>query len=94
MPSALLIHDAFLEYNALFSAITQKAKRHFEQRDWISARHDATARIELYDQCIAAISDKLSDRMADQSNNAVLWLNPRGQALPLAHRSRQWSQHE
>jgi isocitrate dehydrogenase kinase/phosphatase len=74
MPSAVAIRDAFVEYNALFSALTQNAKQYFEQRDWLGARSDATARIELYDQCIAAISDKLSDRMADQSNNAELWL--------------------
>ncbi len=73
VPSALLIRDAFLDYNAQFSTITQKAKQRFEQRDWAGSRADANARIELYDQCIADISDKLSDRMADQSNNAILW---------------------
>lgn len=73
MPSAVAIRDAFLDYNARFSDVTKKAKQRFEQRDWAGSRSDANARIELYDQCIADISDKLSDRMADQSNNAILW---------------------
>ena len=73
MPSAVAIRDAFLDYNLQFSNITKKAKQRFEQRDWGGSRDDANARIELYDQCIATISDKLSDRMADQSNNAIFW---------------------
>lgn len=73
LPSALAIRDAFVDYNAQFSSVTKKAKQHFEQRNWAGSRADAITRIELYDHCIAAISDKLSDRMADQSSNAILW---------------------
>jgi isocitrate dehydrogenase kinase/phosphatase len=73
LPSAIAIRDAFLGYNTKFSDVTKKAKSCFEQRDWAGSRNDAIARIELYDQCIADISDKLSDRMADQSSNAYLW---------------------
>ena len=73
VPSAVAIRDAFLDYNTKFSDVTKKAKTCFEQRDWAGSRSDAVARIELYDQCIAEISDKLSDRMADQSSNAYLW---------------------
>jgi len=77
MPSAVAIRDAFLDYNLRFSNVTKRAKERFEQRDWTGSRDDANARIELYDQCIADISDKLSDRMADQSSNANLWLEIR-----------------
>jgi len=77
VPNAVAIRDAFLDYNLQFSNVTKRAKERFEQRDWSGSRDDANARIELYDQCIAAISDKLSDRMADQSNNAHLWLEIR-----------------
>ncbi|MGH8500555.1 MAG: isocitrate dehydrogenase kinase/phosphatase AceK regulatory subunit [Methylococcales bacterium] len=73
MPSAVAIRDAFLDYNLQFSNVTKRAKERFEQRDWSGSRDDANARIELYDQCIADISDKLSERMADRSNNAILW---------------------
>ena len=57
LPSAVAIRDAFLDYNLQFSNITKKAKQRFEQRDWSGSRKDASDRIELYDHCVAAISD-------------------------------------
>ena len=49
---ASLIAEAFADYHAQFAAITRRARRRFEQRDWSAAREDAVQRIALYDACI------------------------------------------
>ena len=49
---ALLAREGFEQYHAAFSAITARARQHFQQCDWQAAREDAVARIALYDQCI------------------------------------------
>src|SRR5438874_919537 len=65
------LRDRFADYNARFRAITQRAKRRFERREWIEARADAVDRIELYDICVAEttahLEEKLGPRVADKS---------------------------
>ncbi|MDP1696799.1 MAG: bifunctional isocitrate dehydrogenase kinase/phosphatase [Xanthomonadaceae bacterium] len=45
--AARLLVDAFADDNARFADITRRGQRHFEKRDWLAARRDAVARIEL-----------------------------------------------
>lgn len=67
------IRDAFEGYNGHFRAITQRARRRFEQRDWLGARSDAVERIELYDRCVAAAGARLSAQLEGQSQDKALW---------------------
>ncbi len=70
---AQVIHDAFEDYHARFREITQRAKSRFEQRAWLAARSDAVERIELYDQCIAAIRARLVVQLGARAQDRGLW---------------------
>jgi len=70
---AAAIRDAFSDYDARFDAITRRARRRFETRDWTAAREDAIERIELYDRCVAEISLELEQRLATQAQDRPLW---------------------
>ncbi len=70
---AALIRDAFEDYHARFSAITQRAKSRFETTDWAGARADAVERIELYDQCIAECRLRLQAALLAQAHDRALW---------------------
>ena len=48
------LRDGFADYNARFRAITQRARRHFEAREFAAAHADTVARLELYEVCTAA----------------------------------------
>lgn len=50
---AQLVCHGFEDYHARFSALTSRAKGHFEQAQWAAASADALQRIGLYDHCIA-----------------------------------------
>jgi isocitrate dehydrogenase kinase/phosphatase len=67
------IRDRFADYNARFRAITQRAARRFEARDWAAARHDAVERIELYDRCVAETSAQLEAKLGPRIGERALW---------------------
>src|SRR3546814_10982979 len=72
--AARLLVDAFADYNARFADITRRAHRHFEKRDWLAARRDAVARIELYDQIVAETFTRLEQRMGERIFAHALWV--------------------
>ena len=67
------LRDGFADYNARFRAITQRAKRRFERREWTAARLDAIERIELYDVCVAETSRRLESELGDSVGDRALW---------------------
>ena len=70
---ATAIRDAFVDYDARFDAVTRRAQRRFEQRDWAGSREDAVERIELYDRCVAEISNALDARLGEHAHDRDLW---------------------
>ena len=70
---AVQIRAAFDDYNGRFAVITARAKRRFEQRDWSGARGDATERIELYDLCVAQITQTLAIGLDVWAHDRHLW---------------------
>ncbi|HYF63462.1 MAG TPA: isocitrate dehydrogenase kinase/phosphatase AceK regulatory subunit, partial [Herpetosiphonaceae bacterium] len=66
---ASAIHCAFAAYQTEFKAITGRARRRFETRDWPGMLRDSAARLELYkavvDRLVAEIGEILGDRAAD-----------------------------
>ena len=70
---AAAIRDAFADYAARFDAITRRARRRFETRDWAGSREDAVERIELYDRCVAEISTALEQRLGSSAQDRRLW---------------------
>ena len=57
--AAVRICDAFRNYNHRFSEVTRRAARHFETRNWASAKLDAVRRIDLYQQSVALVLQDL-----------------------------------
>ncbi|MBD8526346.1 bifunctional isocitrate dehydrogenase kinase/phosphatase [Pseudomarimonas arenosa] len=71
--AAETIRDGFSDYNRLFSEITQRAKRRFEERDWGAARQDAVDRIESYDLCVGRSTDAVSELLGKAALDHALW---------------------
>ena len=72
--AALDIRNGFAEYNARFRAVTRRAQRRFETRDFISARADALERIDLYDLCVRATTQRLEHLLRERARDRGLWL--------------------
>ncbi len=73
-----LIIDAFDDYNARFSDITRRARRNFLKRDWARQKIDASARISLYDECIAETIGRLEALLDERLLSRTLWLDIHG----------------
>jgi isocitrate dehydrogenase kinase/phosphatase len=63
------ICKAFDAYQVQYTAITQRAKKRFEKRDWRSMQEDARERLDLYksvvDKTVVQINQLLGDRVGD-----------------------------
>jgi isocitrate dehydrogenase kinase/phosphatase len=71
--AAALVADGFEDYNARFSDITRRARRRFERCDWKLAHTDATARIDLYEQCVRETLARLEALLEDRVRSRSLW---------------------
>lgn len=67
------LRDGFADYNLRFRAISQRARRRFERREWTAARLDAIERIELYDVCVAETSRRLESELGARVGDRALW---------------------
>jgi isocitrate dehydrogenase kinase/phosphatase len=67
------IRRGFADYNARFRAITQRARRRFETRDFAAMRADLVERIELYDVCVAEMHQWLEAELGVRSVEHALW---------------------
>ncbi len=70
---AAAIRDGFNDYHARFRAITQRAQRRFERRDWRGAGEDAVERIELYDRCIGEMAVRLEAILGAEPADPARW---------------------
>lgn len=70
---ARLILDGFETYQARFKAITGRARRRFEARDWHGAQRDAVERLDLYAQVIGQVVQSLRDRLQGRVRSRSLW---------------------
>jgi isocitrate dehydrogenase kinase/phosphatase len=86
--AAQTVAAAFADYDARFSDITRRARRRFERRDWRLSPSDATARIDLYDQCVHEAHTALEAQLDERLRARSLWRAMRAtygeriQALP------------
>ncbi|MBL8297507.1 MAG: bifunctional isocitrate dehydrogenase kinase/phosphatase [Rhodanobacteraceae bacterium] len=71
--TATLIHEGFVDYHAQFRAVTQRAQRRFETRDWDGAGGDAVERIELYDACAQRMASRLEAHLGEALRDRTLW---------------------
>ncbi|CAD5109641.1 bifunctional isocitrate dehydrogenase kinase/phosphatase [Zestomonas carbonaria] len=58
---ARLILDGFDDYRAHFHRITDGARARFEQAQWVETQRAAAARIALYEEKVAEVSQRLHD---------------------------------
>ncbi len=72
--AALDIRNGFAEYNARFRAVTRRAQLRFETCDYVSARADALERIDLYDLCVRATTQRLEHLLRERARDRGLWL--------------------
>jgi len=70
---AAAILSAFLSYHRDFEQITWLAQRRFEERDWESAHRDIARRLNLYDQKIERLVERLKVIMPDQLASRETW---------------------
>jgi isocitrate dehydrogenase kinase/phosphatase len=71
-----IFHD-FVGYNSEFRSITQRAKRRFEQREWVESRQDAVERIELYEQCVDSTEVRVREQLGEGLHDQALWIQIR-----------------
>jgi len=71
--AAAQLRDGFADYHARFRAITQRAQRRFEARDWDGAQGDAVERIELYDRCIGEMAARLEAGVGAALSERATW---------------------
>ncbi len=74
---AQVARDAFDDYHARFAAISRRARRRFEQRDWGGARADAAERLDLYDLCIDECRRRLAALLGLHAHDRTLWARVR-----------------
>jgi isocitrate dehydrogenase kinase/phosphatase len=67
------IFVAFEDYERQFQAITRRAKRRFEERDWHGMQRDAVDRLELYGRAISGITAEIRERLAASVKDKKLW---------------------
>jgi isocitrate dehydrogenase kinase/phosphatase len=65
--------DAFADYNADFRAITQRAPRRFENRDWRGGQKDAVERIELYTKYVDGTVGLMLRKLGEDVHERAIW---------------------
>lgn len=71
--TALAVRDAFEAYHEQFRAITRRARRRFEQRDWPGVQHDAGERLGCYARHLHAVLGRLQQGLAGRVADVGLW---------------------
>ena len=65
--------DIFADYNTEFRAVTRRARRRFEERDWHGSQRDAVERIELYSRYVTNTVATMQKRLGDEAQERSLW---------------------
>jgi isocitrate dehydrogenase kinase/phosphatase len=65
--------DAFADYNREFRAITQRARRRFEERDWRGSQRDAVERIDLYSRYVQRAVELMRRKLGDDVHERAIW---------------------
>jgi len=65
--------DAFADYNAEFRAVTQRARRRFEARDWHGSQRDAVERIDLYRRYVNGAVELMQQKLGDEVHERAVW---------------------
>ncbi len=67
------ICKAFDTYRVQFTAITQRAKKRFEQRDWRGMQNDARERLDLYKSVVDTTVVQINQLLGGRVGDAQIW---------------------
>jgi isocitrate dehydrogenase kinase/phosphatase len=81
--AAQLTLAAFDAFNEAFQAITRRAQRRFEQRDWSGGHRDAAERLDAYENALNVAVEQLDRALGMQVREQPIWMaaKPRFAAL-------------
>ena len=65
--------QAFLEYQARFNAITQRARELFLARDWVTSFDDAAERLRFYNDVLDDLTDRIKNLMGVHLKEHKAW---------------------
>ncbi len=71
--AAAAVLDAFDRYSAAFEAVTARARRRFETRDWSGGRRDDVERLDLYEAALDAVTASLKAMLGGGWRERSLW---------------------
>jgi len=83
-------HQAFLEYQARFNAITQRARELFLARDWVGSFKDAAERLHCYNDVLDDLTGRIKDLMGAQLKEHRAWAETKLAYSSLIARSSAW----
>lgn len=70
--AADLVGEAFVRYHAEFKAISDRAKKRFEECDWHGLHRDAEERLDLYGVYIGSVVAELRALLGEWASNPLL----------------------
>ena len=68
------IYEAFRTYRDKFEAVTARAQRRFEKRDWQGWRTDSAHRLSLRKEAVAGIVEEIRDLLGERLHDKMLWM--------------------
>lgn len=72
-PCATKIYAMFAEYQARFQQVTRRASARFAHRQWSKMQSDAVERLDLYPDCLDAVTAALETMLGEQGEDKQLW---------------------
>lgn len=70
---ATKIYAMFAEYQARFQQVTKRASGRFAHRQWSKMQSDAVERLDLYPDCLDAVTAALEMMLGEQGEDKQLW---------------------
>jgi isocitrate dehydrogenase kinase/phosphatase len=71
--TAHAINQAFDVYQKRYTAITQRAGKRFEQRDWRGTQADARERLDLYKNVVDETAAQVNELLGDRGTETRIW---------------------
>jgi isocitrate dehydrogenase kinase/phosphatase len=67
------IHQAFKSYRTQFDAVTDRAKKRFENRDWHGMQADVARRLTLYREVVDQVVLDVRQLLEERVNDKLVW---------------------
>jgi isocitrate dehydrogenase kinase/phosphatase len=82
--------EAFVDYQASFSAITRRARARFLARDWAGSFGDAAERLHLYNDVLDCLTNRIRKLMGARLEERSVWTGIKAVYSSLIARSPAW----